>query len=59
MKEQQTKVITIKTNELARDNRSLSSVSVLGERITTISPDEDRIPRKKGKKTLRNCNNRE
>ena len=52
MKEQQPKVITIKTNELARDNRSLSSVSVLGESIMTVSPDGDRILRKKKKKKI-------
>ena len=52
MKEQQPKVIMIKTNKLTRDDRSLSSVSVLGENITTLSPNVDRIPRKKGKKKL-------
>ena len=46
---QQPKLIMIKTNKLARDNRSLSSVSVLGESITTVSPDRDLIPRKKKK----------
>ena len=49
MKEQQPKVITIKTNKLTRDNKSLLSVSVLGESITTVSLDEGRIPRKKKK----------
>ena len=50
MEEQQPKVITIKTNKLSRDNISLSSVSVLGEIITTVSPDGDRIPRNKKKR---------
>ena len=50
MKEQQPKVITIKTNKLTRDNRSLSNVSVLGESIMTVSPDGDHIPRNKKKK---------
>ena len=60
MKEQQPIVITIKTKKLARDHRSLSSVSVLGESITTVSPDRDRILRKKEKKeTFRNFNHRE
>ena len=36
MKEQQPIVITIKTNKLARDHRSLSSVSVLGEIIKAV-----------------------
>ena len=44
-------MITIK-NKLTRDNRSLSSVSVLGGSITTASPDGDRIPRKRVKKIL-------
>ena len=52
MKEQQPKVIMIKTNKLTRDDRSLSSVSILGESITAVSPDKDRITRKKGKKKL-------
>ena len=52
MKEQQPKLITIKTTKLTRDNRSVSSVSVLGESITTVSPYKDRIPRKKKKKKL-------
>ena len=52
MEEQQPKVITIKTNKLTRDNQSLSSVSVLGASITTVSKDGDRIPRKKKKKKL-------
>ena len=59
MKEQQPKVIMIKTNKLTRDNRSLSSVSVLGESIKTVSPDGDRTPRKNKKETFRNFNNRE
>ena len=50
MEEQQPKVITIKTNKLARDNLSLSSVSVLGESITNVSPYGDRIPRKEKKR---------
>ena len=52
MKEQQPKVITIKKNKLTRDNRSLSNVSVLGESITTVSPDGECIPRKKKKKKI-------
>ena len=52
MKEQQPTVITSKTNKLTRGNRSLSSVSVLGESITTISPDRYRILRKKKKKKI-------
>ena len=60
MKEQQPKVITIQTNKLTCDNQSLSSVSVLGKSITTISPDGDRIQGKKKKKeTFRNFNHRE
>ena len=49
MKEQEPKLITIKTNKLTSDNISLSSVSVLGESITTVSPDGYRIPRKEKK----------
>ena len=52
MKEQQPTVITIKTNKLTHDNQSLSSVSVLGASITTVSTDGDRIPRKKKKKKM-------
>ena len=52
MKEQQPTAITIKTNILTRDNQSLSSVSVLGASITTVSPDGDRIPRKKKRKKI-------
>ena len=37
----------IKTNKLLGDNRSISSVSVFGESITTVSPGGDRILRKK------------
>ena len=50
MEEQQPKEISIKTNKLARDNRSVSSVPVIGEIITTVSPDGDLIPRKKKKR---------
>ena len=50
MKEQQPTVITIRKNKITRDNRSLSSMSVLVEIITTISPDRERIRRKKKKK---------
>ena len=50
MEEQKPKEIRIKTNKLSRENRIVSSVSVLGERITTVSPDGDRIPRKKKKR---------
>ena len=49
MKEQQPTVITIR-KKLTRDNRSLSSMSVPGEIVTIVSPDGERIPRKKGKK---------
>ena len=49
-KEQKSTVITIKTKKLTRDNQSLSSAYVLGASITTVSPDGDRIPRKKKKK---------
>ena len=52
MKEQQSTVITIKTNKLTRDNRSLSGVSVLGTSITTVPPDGDHILRKKKKKKI-------
>ena len=52
MEEKQPKVITIKINKLARDNLSLSSVSVLGKSITTVSPDGYRIPRKKKRNYL-------
>ena len=52
MKEQQPKVITIKKHTLARDNQSLSSVSVLEASITTVLPDGDRIPRKKKNKKI-------
>ena len=41
MEKKEPKVITIKTNKLAREDRSFSSVSV--------SIDGDRIPRKKKK----------
>ena len=34
------------------DNRSVSSISVRGASIMTVSPDGERIPRKKGKKKL-------
>ena len=51
MKEQQPTVITIR-KKLTRDNRSLSSMSVPGEIITTVSPDGERIPKKKEKKKL-------
>ena len=47
MKEQQPKVITIQTKKLTPDNKSLSSVSVLGESITTVSQYGYHIPRKK------------
>ena len=52
MKEQQPTVITIKTKKLTRDNQRLSSVSVLGASIMTVSPDGDRIPRKEKKKKI-------
>ena len=52
MKEQQPKLITIKTNKLTRDNQSLSSVYVIGESIMTVSPDGYRIPRKRGKRNF-------
>ena len=51
IKEQQPKVINIRMF-LISDNRSLSSMSVHGESITTVSPDGEHIPRKKGKKKL-------
>ena len=50
MEKQEPKVITIKTNKLARDNQIIPSVSVLGVSITTVSPDRYRIPRKKKKR---------
>ena len=37
IKEQQPKVITIRKNKLIGDNRSLVSMSVHGESITTVS----------------------
>ena len=40
----------IKTNKFARDNQILSCVSVLGEDVTSVSPDGDCILRKKKKK---------
>ena len=52
MKGQQPIVITIRKNKITRDNRSLSSMSVLGESITTVSPDGECIPRKKKKKKI-------
>ena len=52
MKGQQPIVITIRKNKITRDNRSLSSVSVLGESITTVSPGGDRIPSNKKKNKL-------
>ena len=52
MEEQQPKEIRIKTNKLTHDNWIVSSLSVLVESITTLSPDRDRIPRKKKKKKL-------
>ena len=51
MKEQQPTVITIR-KKITRDNRSLSSMYVPGEIITTASPDWERIPRKKRKNKL-------
>ena len=50
MKEQQPIVITIKTNKLTCENQSISSVSILGASIMTVSPDGYRIPRKKKRK---------
>ena len=52
MEEQQPTEIRSKTNKLSRDNKSLSSVSVLGEIITTVSPEIDRILRNNKKKKL-------
>ena len=52
MKEQQPTLITNKTNKLTHDNQSLTSVSVRVTNITTVSPDGDRIPRKKKKKKI-------
>ena len=52
MKEKQPKLIPTKTNKLTRDNRGLSIMSILGESITTVSPDGERIPIKKKNKKL-------
>ena len=47
IKEQQPTVIRIINKKLISDNRSVSSMSVHGIITTTISPDRERIPRKK------------
>ena len=59
MKEQQPTVITIRQNKLTRDNRSLSSMSVHGASITTVSSDGDRIPRKNLKINLQKFQSQE
>ena len=52
MKEQLPTVITIIKNKITRDNRSISSMSVHGSSITNVSPDGERIPRKKKKRNF-------
>ena len=52
IKEQQPTVIPIRIDILINDNQSLSSMCVHGKIITTVSPDRERIPRKKVKKKL-------
>ena len=37
----------IRNEKLISDNKSVSGISVHGASITTVSPDRDRIPRKK------------
>ena len=52
IKEQQPTVITIKKNKLISYNWSLSSMSVHGGSVTTISPDRDSIYRKNKKRNF-------
>ena len=49
----------IKNNKLISDNQSVSIMYVHGGSTTTISPDGERIPRKKKKETFINFNHRE
>ena len=46
-------------NKLISNNRSVASMSVDGASITTVSPDGERIPINKKKRTFRNLNHRE
>ena len=46
------KIKKIRYDKLRSDNPSVSSMSVHGASITTISPDKDRIPKKGEKKKL-------
>ena len=52
IKEQKTTEIRFRKSKLLSDNQSLSSMYVHGESITTISPDGERIPRKKKKRNF-------
>ena len=52
IKEQQPTEIRFIKNKLISDNWGLSSMSIHGESITTLSPDGERIPGKKNKKKL-------
>ena len=52
IKEQKPIEIRFRKNKLISDNRSVSSMSVHGASITTVSPDGERTPRKKGLKKL-------
>ena len=52
IKEQQPIVVTIREKKSISDNQSHSSMSVHGGSITNVSPNRERIPRKKGGKKL-------
>ena len=50
IKEQQPTEISFRKNKLINDNQSVSSMSVHGAIIKTVSPDGERIPKKRKKK---------
>ena len=52
IKEQQPIEIMFRKNKLISDNQSVSSMSVHGASITTVSPGGERIPRKKKKRNF-------
>ena len=45
IKEQQPTEIRFRKNKLISDNQSVSSMSIHGASITTVSPDRERTPR--------------
>ena len=59
MKEQQTKVITIKTNKLTRENLSLSSFCTWRDYINCITGWRPYPKKEEKKETFRNFNHRE